>query len=81
MLYCVILGMSYSSSLKSFLTTPDMVPSLNSLAEIVDTDLPLKMQLYGTAEEAFISRMTDPVHKKFWQKKIVLDSYNLPVEY
>ncbi len=79
MYYCLLLGMCYTSNLKSYLTTPEMVPSLDSLAEIVAGDLPWKMQIYGSAEEAFVSKMTDPVHQKFWREKIVVNGFNVPV--
>ncbi len=79
MLYCLVIGASYSSNLKSHLTTPELVPALDSLEEIVSGDLPWKYPVYYTAEEEIMASMKDPVHQKFWKDKITLQEYSTPV--
>ncbi len=79
MLYCLILGASYSSSLKSYMTTPLMVESLDSIKDIVNGPLPWKYTRYYGIEENVLASMTDEVHKKLWNNKISLYEYNSPV--
>ena len=71
--FCVIIAASYAGDLVSFLTTPTYSASINSLKKVLESGLPWEMVLYGEEEEAMMARSTDPVIKKIWQDKDVVE--------
>ena len=76
MLYCLILGASYGGNLRAFLTTPGFLDPLDSLAEVVESDLRIDFAIYGHAQEAFIESSQDPVYKRLWEKKNAVSGGN-----
>ncbi len=47
LLYCLVISASYSSTMKSHLTVPEMVPAVDSLREVAEGDLPWGRKTYG----------------------------------
>ncbi len=80
LLYCTILGFAYSSTLKSELMAPQVLPSIDTLQEVVDSYLPVKMVLYDDQFTEILAKSNNPIHQKLWRKKIVLKDYFGPVQ-
>ena len=78
LLYSFLIGAFYSSNLKSQLTMPVLVPSLDTLEEIVASNLPIKFVRYNVIEEEFLCRAGE-LHKRFCEKRVDFYQYHTPV--
>ena len=69
-LYCLVIGSSYTGNLKAHLTTPTFTQPINSLAEVIESGLEWGMVMYGEEEERMMAQSTDPVISTIWKYKI-----------
>ncbi len=79
MLSSMLLCFFYSSTLKSHLTSPVLIPSLKSFAEIVEGHLPWKIPPFISSEYAWLPTLNNSVIRKLWNERIVLDGFSTPV--
>ncbi len=71
---------SYSGNLKAFLMTPTIDKPVESLADLVKSNLKWNFVLYGEPSEKVLETSQDPVLKKFWQNKEVVKYKDFPYE-
>ena len=71
----MIISTAYSGNLISFMTIPKLESPINTLEEVLESDLPWEMVVYGVeVEDAMASGALGPVVKELWEGKI-------PIEY
>ena len=66
-LYCLIISNSYGGSLKAFLTSPQRTNPIDTLEQVIDSELPWEMVMYGEEEEEMMASSKDPVISKIWK--------------
>ncbi len=76
----MIMGFAYSGTLKSHLMTPESVPPINSLAEIVQSTLRVKMAVYDDAFDQELAATSDSVRSKLWERHEPLQEFRGPVK-
>jgi hypothetical protein len=79
LLYCVVIGACYSGELKAYMTTPTYTSQIKTLSEVIDSGLTWQMVMYGEEEEARMAVSTDPIIKKIWDDKIVVEYSSTPM--
>ena len=77
-MYCFIATASYAGNLKAFLTTPTYTKPMNTLSDVLKSNLPWGMVLYGEEEEEMMAQSTDPVIKKVWDDKVIEEYHPTP---
>jgi hypothetical protein len=70
--------MAYAGSIKAFLTNPEYLKPITTLAEVVQSGLPWQMVLYGEEEEQMMKESTDPITHTIWEKKTVVEYQPVP---
>ncbi len=81
MLYCVLIGASYSSNLKSHLTTPLATGAVSTLKELIEQpDMDIVFPIYFSSEESYIASSEQPTLKKLWERKVPIYEYYTPVQ-
>ncbi len=63
------MGWMYSSTLRSQLIAPRLEPPLGSLLEVVESDLPVKLNLVEDFVAAVLKSSNDPIHRGLTQKQ------------
>ena len=69
-LYCLVIGSSYTGNLRAFLITPTFTKPINTLKEVVESGLEWGMVMYGEEEERMMAQSKDPVISAIWKYKI-----------
>ena len=69
-LYCLVIGSSYTGNLRAFLITPSFTDPINTLKEVVESGLEWGMVMYGEEEERMMAQSTDPVISAIWKYKV-----------
>ncbi len=72
MFFAFIIVLAYSSTLKAFLTDPDMTEPINTVEELVKSEYTWSMVLYGEDVETELSLSEDPILKRLWDDKEVV---------
>ena len=75
MLFCMVVAHSYAGNLKSYLTTPSYIQPISTLKEILESDLPWEMMIFGEEEEWRMSKSEDPIIKAIWDGKTIVVSF------
>jgi hypothetical protein len=72
------MGASYSGELKAYMTTPAYTSPIKTLSGVIESGLPWHMVLYGEEEEVLMSVSKDPVIKKIWNDKLIVEYASTP---
>lgn len=80
MLYAFIVTASYGGNLRGFLTNPGTTEPINTVKDMVSSELPWNIVLYGEDVEYDLSVSQDPLVKKLWDKKEVVVHQRMPYE-
>jgi len=68
-LYCLIITQSYAGNLKAYLTTPAYSKPIDTLQEVIESNLPWGMVLYGEEEEELMANSEDPIIQKNMERQ------------
>ena len=65
-LYALVITASYAGEIRSFFINPGTTSPLDTLDQVVESELGWGLILYGEEEEKVMEASTDPVISKIW---------------
>ncbi len=69
----MVISASYSGELKAYLTRSDYTKPINTLVDLIASGLLWQMVLYGEDFETVMATTDDPVLKRIWKHKMVVE--------
>ncbi len=69
----MIIAYAYGGSLKAWLTYPGKSVPINTLSDILESNLPWRMVISGQQEETIMAESKDPTIQKVWLGKEVAE--------
>ena len=79
LLFCLIIGFSYSSILRSQLIAPQIKPAIDSLQEVIDSGFDVKVAIPDDLYSDILVTSNDPIHQGLYQKQVRLGDFRAKV--
>ena len=77
-LFCMVMGASYTGNLKAYLTTPSFTEPIDSLEQIDASGYELEIIAGGEEEAVMMETSTDPLMMRIWSKMNILEFEAVP---
>ncbi len=80
MVLSLVTTASYGGNLRAYLMNPEPRDPIDTLEEVVESGLPFNMAMYGESTERLLAESDDPVKRRFWREKVVVEYDQFPYD-